>query len=77
MIPVIEQDYQGPDFSGSRAYRRSTRAVLLDPSVTARAETVTMIWHYERPPQGVLTEAEAPALAKIWDNDSDAVFDTM
>jgi len=36
-----------------------------------------MIRHYERPPQAVLTEAEAPALAKIWDNDSDAIFDTM
>jgi len=47
------------------------------PSITARTETVTMICHYERPPQAVLTEAEAPALAKIWDNDSDAIFDTM
>jgi hypothetical protein len=50
--------------------------MLVNPSITARTETVTMIWHYERPPQAAM-EAEAPALAKIWDNDSDAIFDTM
>jgi hypothetical protein len=77
MIPVIEQEYQGPDFSGSGVYQRATPSMLVDPSITARTETVTMIWHYERPPQAVLTQAEAPALAKIWDNDSDAIFDTM
>jgi hypothetical protein len=49
--------------------------MLVNPSITARTETVTIVWHY--PPQAVLTEAEAPALAKIWDNDSDAIFDTM
>lgn len=78
MIPVIiKREYRVPDFSGSPAYQRTIPSMLVDPSITARTETVTMIWHYERPPQAVLTEAEAPALAKIWDNDSDAIFDSM
>jgi hypothetical protein len=71
------KEYQGPDFSGSGVYQPATPAMRVNPSITARTETVTMIWCYERPPKAVLTEAEAPALAKIWDNDSDAIFDTM
>jgi len=71
------KEYQGPDFSGSGVYQRATPSMLVDPSITARTETVTIIWHYPPAPQAVLTEAEAPALAKIWDNDSDAIFDTM
>jgi hypothetical protein len=77
MTTVIKKEYQGPDFSGSGVYEPATPSMLVDPSITARTETVTMTWHYERPPRTVLTEAEAPALAKIWDNDSDAIFDTM
>jgi hypothetical protein len=77
MIAVIEIGYEGPDFSGSGVYEPATPSMLIDPSITARTETVTMIWRYERPARAVLTEAEAPALAKIWDNDSDAIFDTM
>ena len=77
MIEVIEQEYQNPDFSGSKVYQSTAAPMQVAPSITARTETVTMICHYERPPQAVLTEAEAPALAKIWDNDSDAIFDTM
>jgi hypothetical protein len=77
MIPVIEQEYRGPYLSGSQIDQPHVPSVPVDPSITARTETVTMIWHYGRPPQAVLTEAEAPALAKIWDNDSDAIFDTM
>ena len=78
MIPVIiEREYRGPDFSGSQLYQSPAQPVQVDPGITTRDETVTMIRHYERPPQAVLTEAEAPALAKIWDNDSDAIFDTM
>jgi len=75
VIPVIEREYQGPDFSGSAVYQPAAPSMLLNPSITARTETVTIVWRY--PPQAVLTEAEAPALAKIWDNDSDAIFDTM
>jgi len=74
MNSVVKQ-YRGPDFSGSGVYQPATPSMLVDPSITARTETVTIVWHY--PPQAVLTEAEAPALAKIWDNDSDAIFDTM
>ncbi len=78
MIPVIiEQEYRGPDFSGSQVYQPAAPPMQVAPSITARTETLTMICHYERAPQAVLTEAEAPALAKIWDNDSDAIFDTM
>jgi hypothetical protein len=76
MTTDIKQ-YQGPDFSGSGAYQPATPTMRVNPWITARTETVTMIRNYERPPQAVLTEAEAPALAKIWDNESDAVFDTM
>jgi len=76
------KEYQGPDFGGSGVYEPATPTMRVNPSITARTETITMIWHYpepprERPPKAVLTEAEAPALAKIWDNDSDAIFDTM
>ena len=77
MIKVIEKEYRDPDFSGSQGYQPTAPPMQVAPSITARTETVTMIYHYERPPQAVLTEAEAPALAKIWDNDSDAIFDTM
>ena len=71
------KEYQGPDFSGSAVYQPATPTMRVNPSITARTETVTIIWRYERLPKAVLTEAEAPALAKIWDNDSDAIFDTM
>ena len=74
---VIERQYQGPYLGGSQMYQSPAQPVQVGPSITARTETVTIVWHYERPPQAVLTEAEAPALAKIWDNDSDAIFDTM
>lgn len=77
MIAVIEKRYEGPNFNTSGTYEPATPSMLFDPSTTARTETVTMIWRYERPPRAVLTEAEAPALAKIWDNDSDAIFDTL
>jgi len=77
MIAVIEREYRGPYLSGSQIDQPRVPPMQVAPSITARTETVTMICHYERPPQAVLTEAEAPALAKIWDNDSDAIFDTM
>jgi len=78
MIPVIiKREYRGPYLGGSQMYQSPAQPVQVEPGITTRNETATIIWHYERPPQAVLTEAEAPALAKIWDNDSDAIFDTM
>ena len=71
------KEYRGPYLGGSQMYQSPAQPVQVDSGITARTETATIVWHYERPPQAVLTEAEAPALAKIWDNDSDAVFDTM
>jgi hypothetical protein len=70
-------EYRGPYLGDPQMYQSPAQPVQLEPGITTRDETATIISHYERPPQAVLTEAEAPALAKIWDNESDAVFDTM
>ena len=66
------------DIEDHQVTQPATTTMVFNPSITARADTITMIWHRSiTPPRAVLTEAEAPALAKIWDNDSDAIFDTM
>ena len=79
--PEIEQTYR---VNADKVERFTSQMVVADPTagtaMTVQNETVSFVFYYvpfDVPTEVCMTAEEYPLLAQIWDNDDDAIFDTM